>query len=416
MESTTRISQIPIDGLKTFRANFLNDASPTPRCLSFPWSQITYSHHTLATPVIRRNTRYSNPTYTTLQQAMDQFKKDASVLLKPFGNRIPAGVKGLDSVLTEYVAFKDADSKRKHAVASNPLAKRMYDVLEEVSAGVVPNPDDCLPVRTNETDVAALDGPATSPGNPVGISPYSKSPSNEQMPPPPARSPHRGKKRGGTVPRRNVGRTVSARDTEMNAVDGVTVGTNVHSAIINSASQNKTPPGSLDDETYERLAQIIVSHVPNGDEGMNGNGNLNGKDSTTEKQNLDSMGGLDVDAVMDSLFENDNDGTLGELLGPLLGGGFGQGLGSAGGCSGQLVSPSKSKGNTPSKSPNESNNKSPNIAGKKSKRKLELNKDECRYDGSRRVSGRKGDRHETTPLPAHVQSLDVEAFVKSIEY
>ncbi len=53
---------------------------------------------------------------------MDQFKKDASVLLKPFGNRIPNGVKGLDAILTEYVSFKDADTKRSKAVANNTLA------------------------------------------------------------------------------------------------------------------------------------------------------------------------------------------------------------------------------------------------------------------------------------------------------
>ena len=75
-------------------------------------------------------------TQTTCPQATEQFKKDADALLAPFGNRIPAGVKGLDAVLSEYVAFKEADARRKKTVASNPLAKRMYDVLEECVAGI----------------------------------------------------------------------------------------------------------------------------------------------------------------------------------------------------------------------------------------------------------------------------------------
>ena len=77
-------------------------------------------------------------------QATEQFKKDADALLAPFGNRIPAGVKGLDAVLSEYVAFKEADARRKKTVASNPLAKRMYDVLEECAAGIE------IPERRND--------------------------------------------------------------------------------------------------------------------------------------------------------------------------------------------------------------------------------------------------------------------------
>ena len=48
---------------------------------------------------------------------MHEFKKDAEALLAPFKNRIPAGVKGLDAVLTEYVAFKEADERRRAAEA-----------------------------------------------------------------------------------------------------------------------------------------------------------------------------------------------------------------------------------------------------------------------------------------------------------
>jgi hypothetical protein len=50
-------------------------------------------------------------TTPTCPQATEQFKKDADALLAPFGNRIPAGVKGLDAVLSEYVAFKEADAQ-----------------------------------------------------------------------------------------------------------------------------------------------------------------------------------------------------------------------------------------------------------------------------------------------------------------
>jgi hypothetical protein len=83
-------------------------------------------------------------TTPTCPQATEQFKKDADALLAPFGNRIPAGVKGLDAVLSEYVAFKEADARRKKTVASNPLAKRMYDVLEECAAGIE------IPERRND--------------------------------------------------------------------------------------------------------------------------------------------------------------------------------------------------------------------------------------------------------------------------
>ena len=47
------------------------------------------------------------------------------MLLAPFKNRIPAGVKGLDAVLTEYVALKDADERRRSAVRNNPVAAKI---------------------------------------------------------------------------------------------------------------------------------------------------------------------------------------------------------------------------------------------------------------------------------------------------
>ena len=91
--------------------------------------------------------------------SIPRFPGDADALLAPFGNRIPAGVKGLDAVLGEYVAFKEADTRRKRAVASNPLAKRMYDVLEECATGATR-----VPAETSEPVVPASDAAAESRG------------------------------------------------------------------------------------------------------------------------------------------------------------------------------------------------------------------------------------------------------------
>ena len=90
---------------------------------------------------------------------MNQFRKDADVLLAPFKNRIPAGVKGLDAVLTEYVALKDADERRRSAVRNNPVAAKMYACLEECAAGVVP---------TELFDASVV---ASDPPRPVPIAP-----------------------------------------------------------------------------------------------------------------------------------------------------------------------------------------------------------------------------------------------------
>ena len=145
---------------------------------------------------------------------MHEFKKDAEALLAPFKNRIPAGVKGLDAVLTEYVAFKEADERRRAAVAGNPLAARMYAVLEECAAGVVAKPREAEAAGDASAGARAPTAPApptrdrappSGPGS-AAASPSPRSPASSAMPPPPARSPHRAGRKaraGAAAPRRN---------------------------------------------------------------------------------------------------------------------------------------------------------------------------------------------------------------------
>ena len=106
------------------------------------------------------------------------------------------------------------------------------------------------------------------------------------------------------------------------------------------------------------------------------------------------LGGLDVDAVMQSLFENDADGTLGEILGPLLG------------------APSPRAEHLKNRA---SGKPSPDPSAK---RRLRLGSgaspDESAANKIERDPSRGG--VVKNPVPAHVRALDVDAFVKSIEY
>ena len=103
---------------------------------------------------------------------------------------------------------------------------------------------------------------------------------------------------------------------------------------------------------------------------------------------VSEFGGLDVDEVMESLFENDADGTLGEILGPLLG----MAPRSEGAANGK---PSPKKQNA-EKDPLDSRDEADEPT--RAKRRLRL-----------------GPEAEKK-VPAHVRALDVDAFVKSIEY
>ena len=62
-------------------------------------------------------------------------------------------------MLTEYVALKDADERRRSAVRNNPVAAKMYACLEECAAGVVP---------TELFDASVV---ASDPPRPVPIAP-----------------------------------------------------------------------------------------------------------------------------------------------------------------------------------------------------------------------------------------------------
>ena len=334
-------------------------------------------------------------------------------------------MKGLDAVLGEYVAFKEADTRRKRAVASNPLAKRMYDVLEECAAGVVPASESTAP-----SGDATLGAAGTSK-SPLKKRAELPSPSAAAMPPPPARSPHRGKKRGGAAPRRNAPagpRAGAARDANQRELFSQSA-PNVFGSLDDDSERLRTSwrnyelPRALNDaRVQERLAAVIADRIPSLDEARTSedalfagfanprknNPNNPGssaspgpgpsarrrtsprKKQKTLSENPSSsalpddasdpaeFGGLDVDEVMESLFENDADGTLGEILGPLLG------------------MPPRSEGGAATGKPSP---KKQNADPTRAKRRLRLGQNEAEKK-----------------VPAHVRALDVDAFVKSIEY
>lgn len=379
-------------------------------------------------------TRFRSPLlhHTSPPQATEQFKRDAVVLLAPFGNRIPAGVKGLDAVLGEYVAFKEADTRRKRAVASNPLAKRMYDVLEECAAGVVPaGVVPAMPGAAGPLSAKSGDDGRVKRAEPerdhLAEQTHLPSPSAAAMPPPPARSPHRGKKRGGAAPRRNApaGAPAAAPRTSPNVFGSLD-----DDAAARTSWRNYELPRALNDaRVQERLAAVIADRIPSLDEARtsedalfagfavrkNGSsasspGDARRRTSPRTKQktqkteqtalpedlasdpNTDpntEFGGLDVDEVMESLFENDADGTLGEILGPLLG----MPPRNEGAASGK---PSPKKRNADPRI--DSRGEADEPTNRRAKRRLRL--------------GSEAEKE----IPAHVRALDVDAFVKSIEY
>ena len=362
-------------------------------------------------------------------QATEQFKKDADALLAPFGNRIPAGVKGLDAVLSEYVAFKEADAKRKKTVASNPLAKRMYDVLEECAAGIAPPSEGVADANDRQKSRSdALNGPSFP------------SPSSAAMPPPPARSPHRGKKRGGAVPRRNApvgGAHASGPGPTRDQSSKNVFGSLDDDAAGVTTWRNYELPRALNDaRVQERLAAVIAERIPE----LGSDGRTNKSDGVFGKRREDDfaspekekrrsprrgpssvsktetfqngigspvsgagvrdgedIGGLDVDAVMQSLFENDTDGTMGEILGPLLG----------------MPSGDKARRDASFQSPRESA-ENENAEDENAKRRRFSGGVETATKRSR--SRAEKDARAIVSVPAHVRALDVDAFVKSIEY
>lgn len=346
-------------------------------------------------------------------------------------------MKGLDAVLGEYVAFKEADTRRKRAVASNPLAKRMYDVLEECAAGVVPASESTAP-----SGDATLGAAGTSK-SPLKKRAEFPSPSAAAMPPPPARSPHRGKKRGGAAPRRNAPagpRAGAARDANQRELFSQSA-PNVFGSLDDDSERLRTSwrnyelPRALNDaRVQERLAAVIADRIPSLDEARTSEDALFAGFASSRKNNPNpgssaspgpgpaanrrtsprkkqktltenpsssalpddasdpaEFGGLDVDEVMESLFENDADGTLGEILGPLLG----MPPRSEGAATVGKPSPGKKKQNAGDPLDSRGEADEPTRA----KRRLRLGPD---------VAEKK--------VPAHVRALDVDAFVKSIEY
>ena len=66
-----------------------------------------------------------------IAQAAKQFRTDADPLLAPFRNRVPTGVVGLEHIVGEYVAARARDAARRAAMEANPLARRMYEQLDD---------------------------------------------------------------------------------------------------------------------------------------------------------------------------------------------------------------------------------------------------------------------------------------------
>ena len=171
-----------------------------------------------------------------------------------------------------------------------------------------------------------------------------------------------------------------------------------------------------DSSVQEKLAAVIATRIPElpprGSGGWTGSGRgeslaaavAAGADESpagAPRHPLDPASvasGLDVDAVMQSLFENDEDGTLEQILGPLLGTGFDAG-GTPGERAGGRNADWKARPNG-------------NRSEFGSKRRLDLDGDEDAL-GGKRTRSREG---IITEVPAHVRGLDVAAFVKSIEY
>ena len=76
-----------------------------------------------------------------IAQAAKQFRTDADPLLAPFRNRVPTGVVGLEHIVGEYVAARARDAARRAAMEANPLARRMYEQLDDyamTAAGIAP--------------------------------------------------------------------------------------------------------------------------------------------------------------------------------------------------------------------------------------------------------------------------------------
>ena len=71
------------------------------------------------------------PPVPRIAQAAKQFRTDADPLLAPFRNRVPTGVVGLEHIVGEYVAARARDAARRAAMEANPLARRMYEQLDD---------------------------------------------------------------------------------------------------------------------------------------------------------------------------------------------------------------------------------------------------------------------------------------------
>ena len=266
---------------------------------------------------------------------MNQFRKDADVLLAPFKNRIPAGVKGLDAVLTEYVALKDADERRRSAVRNNPVAAKMYACLEECAAGVVPT-------ELFDASVVASDPPRPVP---IAPAPPRSTPTTTNavrghpaasalMPPPPARSPHK-KKRGGAAPRRNPAHAVptgglTAAPTAFGSPRGAGGEGEVALGSLDDEGgwrQFNLPPELGDDRVQNKLAELIAGNMntnpSRAQEGSPSGGKVSA--DVAAGGSIPAAGAalanasIDVDQVVASLFvDGGADDELAHLLAPLL--------------------------------------------------------------------------------------------------
>ena len=235
-------------------------------------------------------------------QAAKQFRTDADALLAPFRNRVPTGVVGLERIVGEYVAIRARDDARRLAMDANPLARRMYEQLDDYAmhggagggvggggAAMRPGPGmtpsatagggrhsmavrhprastavrPILPAPTpeeRERMAAAAAAAAAARADAAGPGPGSTAAARGTRPPPPpprSKSPH--KRKGPAPPRRNP-RSPGRRDltrTAAAAAHGLAHGRRTGGARVAAVRVTRGARGSANSGEIGRVHRRI---------------------------------------------------------------------------------------------------------------------------------------------------------------